>query len=361
MTEYTVAGRIAAFSNDLDQHCFTHTSFFNIDFLLLFEKHFGYHDISLSIYSADYKFCGGVAINDAKPLQDYYKKNKVYEFDEFAKRITEQCISTDGIKPLILNSLETLPSDDAGNKYRDFLKKFGFAWTASMVFGHYRFSIHKKDEKIFSPEEVDFLEKIHSMLISRLMLFEQMSSQNSFLKHLQNFLDRSKTGYVILNENFQVLSYNETACGFLSDITGHNNMMNSLKTVLSMLGIGESAFSQTDSISKLYQDKLFTIKKHMERQDFDFYTKKYTLTIFRAGESTAVNEFSRELFKKKYSITEKEQNVIDMLSAGMTYAQTAEKLFISLNTVRSHVKNIYAKAGVNNLRGLLSLYKTIDT
>ena len=69
---------------------------------------------------------------------------------------------------------------------------------------------------------------------------------------------------------------------------------------------------------------------------------------------------SRELFRKKYSISPKEQAIIDLLASGMTYAQAAEHLFISINTVRSHVKSIYSKAGVKNLRSLLSLYKTIE-
>ena len=127
-----------------------------------------------------------------------------------------------------------------------------------------------------------------------------------------------------------------------------------------ILNFDSSVFSRQDSISRLYKDKLFVLRKHLEKQAFDFYIKKYTLIITHAGESSSVNELSRELFRKKYSISQKEQSIIDLLAAGMTYAQAAEQLFISINTVRSHVKNIYSKAGVNNLRSLLSLYKTVE-
>ncbi len=36
------------------------------------------------------------------------------------------------------------------------------------------------------------------------------------------------------------------------------------------------------------------------------------------------------------------------MAGGMKYEEIAAKLFISLNTVRSHVKAIYAKFGVDN-------------
>lgn len=360
MAHHDPAALLAAFSNDLDQHCLTHTDFFNRDLLLLFEKYFGYHDTSINAYTDEYRYCGCVAINDALPLRDYYIKNRIYEFDEFSRRITEQCLHTDGIKPMIFNSLETLPSDESGNQYRAFLGKFGFTWTASMVFRHYRMTIYKKDREIFSPVEVSLLNQVYALLSSRAMLYEQIAAHRSSMDSLKDILDYCQTGYVILSDTFHVVSYNDAACKFLSDLTGLNNMVYSLKNTLAALQIDPAAFSQQDSISRLYKDKLFVIRKQLEKQSFDFYTTKYILIITPAGESSSVNELSRELFRKKYSISPKEQAIIDLLASGMTYAQAAEHLFISINTVRSHVKSIYSKAGVKNLRSLLSLYKTIE-
>jgi LuxR family transcriptional regulator, maltose regulon positive regulatory protein len=47
-------------------------------------------------------------------------------------------------------------------------------------------------------------------------------------------------------------------------------------------------------------------------------------------------------------LTERELDVLRLIADGMKYEEIARKLFISLNTVRSHVKAIYGKFGVDN-------------
>jgi LuxR family maltose regulon positive regulatory protein len=47
-------------------------------------------------------------------------------------------------------------------------------------------------------------------------------------------------------------------------------------------------------------------------------------------------------------LTERELDVLHLMAEGLKYKEIAERLFISLNTVRSHVKAIYGKLQVNN-------------
>jgi LuxR family maltose regulon positive regulatory protein len=46
-------------------------------------------------------------------------------------------------------------------------------------------------------------------------------------------------------------------------------------------------------------------------------------------------------------LSERELEVLRLLAEGLTYAGIAERLVVSLNTVRFHVKEIYGKLGVN--------------
>ena len=48
---------------------------------------------------------------------------------------------------------------------------------------------------------------------------------------------------------------------------------------------------------------------------------------------------------KSSEFSERELEVIRLLVVGMTYTEIADKLFISVNTVKDHIKHIYVKTG----------------
>lgn len=63
-------------------------------------------------------------------------------------------------------------------------------------------------------------------------------------------------------------------------------------------------------------------------------------------------------FYTAYNITNREQEVISLLLKGYSYKKIGEELFISLSTVKTHIRNIYQKTEVNNKIELLNLLNT---
>ena len=51
---------------------------------------------------------------------------------------------------------------------------------------------------------------------------------------------------------------------------------------------------------------------------------------------------------KKSPLTERETEILRLLSQGMNYRSAAEKLFLSPHTVKTHIKNIYEKLQVSS-------------
>jgi len=78
----------------------------------------------------------------------------------------------------------------------------------------------------------------------------------------------------------------------------------------------------------------------------------------RKGGSPMSNEIARKVvnaFQKdisyidaKETLSDREKEVLQWLSKGFSYKEIAEKLFISVETVRTHIRNIYEKLHAGN-------------
>lgn len=64
------------------------------------------------------------------------------------------------------------------------------------------------------------------------------------------------------------------------------------------------------------------------------------------------NESSKKL--DEYNLTPREKEILQELTNGLSYKKIAETLFISLDTVRSHIKNIYHKLHVSSKSGAVA-------
>jgi DNA-binding CsgD family transcriptional regulator len=60
-------------------------------------------------------------------------------------------------------------------------------------------------------------------------------------------------------------------------------------------------------------------------------------------------------FAQKFDLSNREFQVVELLVDGKSYKEIAEELFISLNTVKTHIKNIYPKIGVSRRHEIVKL------
>ncbi len=58
-----------------------------------------------------------------------------------------------------------------------------------------------------------------------------------------------------------------------------------------------------------------------------------------------------------YGLSEREDEVLKLMSQGLLYKEIAEKLFISSNTVKNHLKSIYKKLHVQNKIEAINKYR----
>ena len=60
------------------------------------------------------------------------------------------------------------------------------------------------------------------------------------------------------------------------------------------------------------------------------------------------------------SLSERELEVLKLLGTDLSGPEIARKLSVSLNTVRTHTKNIYSKLGANNRRAAVRRAEELD-
>ena len=68
-----------------------------------------------------------------------------------------------------------------------------------------------------------------------------------------------------------------------------------------------------------------------------------------------VNAFQQDLIfaDAKDTLSDRQNEILVLLSKGYSYKEIAEKLFISIETVRTHIRNIYEKLHARNKRDAL--------
>ena len=56
-----------------------------------------------------------------------------------------------------------------------------------------------------------------------------------------------------------------------------------------------------------------------------------------------------------YKLSKREGEVLQLLITGQSFSQIASTLFLSINTVRTHIKNMYRKVGINEKQQLIAM------
>ena len=82
---------------------------------------------------------------------------------------------------------------------------------------------------------------------------------------------------------------------------------------------------------------------------------------YLSDNATVYSDFTdkTEALYQKYGITRREREIISEICSRLTNQQIADKLFISLQTVKDHTHNIFRKAGVSNRVQLTQLFSQL--
>lgn len=121
----------------------------------------------------------------------------------------------------------------------------------------------------------------------------------------------------------------------------------SAQTLINALRLGVKSYIKKDCDS---QEIIDAVKETCRGNKF--FCGQILQTIRDA--SIDVNDIDIDAFScEPVTLSERETEIIVLISEGMTNAQIAEQLFLSNHTINTHRKNIMAKLGVKNTAGIV--------
>ncbi len=95
---------------------------------------------------------------------------------------------------------------------------------------------------------------------------------------------------------------------------------------------------------KTRQNKLNQKQLRLELQNYLLRIDEMQTEIDEKGDC---NKFSEEKLKE-FDLSERETEVLKLIAQGFKNIEIADKLFVSQNTIKTHIKNIYVKLDVKN-------------
>ncbi|HEV3411251.1 MAG TPA: response regulator transcription factor [Puia sp.] len=113
-------------------------------------------------------------------------------------------------------------------------------------------------------------------------------------------------------------------------------MLEDTETVKSALKAGAAGYVFKSASLEVFSKALNTVA-----EGESFYNEEVMQRVVESGKEGGLD-----------GLTDRELEIVRLISSGLKSSEIAKQLFISVNTVETHRKNIFSKTGVKNAVGL---------
>lgn len=349
------------------------------DSLELISKHFNYKCLAF--------FPRNINISSTNDINDVYYTNfySINLENEFIEEFKEYYYKVSIFQPLnlpkkLLNS--TIISINDIMPYSKFLKTENSQFLNKYNF-HYRININlhsdnirlgtlcifkSKDDGNFTKREFKILEILGNVLTSHYKNFLTLS--NSLFKQnlLKKCCDSYTDGIIIWDSKQYVLEANINAKEFCSEIADgldpskdftYDNLINvneslsPLQKTISFLTWNLIENPKEQTVSIISNNHIYTIKTSV------IITLGITGTMETIYSTCITKTFNNEAcslnkIKKIFNLTDRELEIVKLIKKGYSNKKISDALYLSNNTVKTHITNIFKKLNVNNRTALLN-------
>ncbi len=163
-------------------------------------------------------------------------------------------------------------------------------------------------------------------------------------------LNKCPFGLVIFNRKGEIVYSNKKANTFVNRFELPSEVTTICKRILDAV--------DGESLNELFPGEIYFVKRLDGSQSnwiFRFYTqeKQNPLVYLVIVEETVSNKLDMNAIRQQFRLTRRETDILRRVLDGPSNIEIAEELYISEQTVKDHLSNIYMKIGVKNRGGLM--------
>lgn len=305
-------------------------------------------------------------INFIKEFKEKYYKHSIFQpLNLPEKLLNNTTISIEDIMPY--NNFIHTENSQFLNKYN-----FNYRLNINLSSGSNKVGtlciFKSKEDGNFTEKEIKISEILSNILstyyINFFNLYNSLFKENIFGKGYDYYSD----GVIIWNNKYTILKANKKArefsCEISESLNARNDSMHNtfikINPALSSIQksiyfLGRKLIQNTNNqhLTISCNKCTYTIKTSiiitpeiagtMETTYFTYITKSLNL------EACSLNKT-----KTFYNLTERELEIVNLIKEGFSNKDISTKLYLSNNTVKTHVNNIFKKLNVNNRTSLLN-------
>lgn len=214
----------------------------------------------------------------------------------------------------------------------------------------------------FGPEQ----KQLYSLMVGHVRRAITLREQHYFQSFMRDFydttIDKMEVGYLMLDRNGRITLANNFAESLLRDQVGLVNKGGVLRLAAGAKGpdvrsIVQHMVAQHEAGGKVSRSEGFRIDDAagdpvlsvVVKPLFEVQQVHYGPAVLLYLTDCRLDNVQIEssIFKQVYGFTRSESRLATLLARGESLAEAADHLNVSIHTVRTHVRGIYGKLGIN--------------
>lgn len=327
-------------------------------------KIFGYQRCGFWLVNEKGYLYSPVTSSNYMDIQEYQNGYYYYDFS---------CPFNVGKKALkdevvLLNQL--IKKEDLGkSKYFGFMQKMDYFHEISMflkqndtIIGVISI-IRGQNEDDFEERDVVNLKSLADYLASRLSEIMNLEYNEKMKNMFMTFAELSDTGLIIFGKNFLVNYYNNAALKICEHMGGDENKKENpveffIKSILANNSIAWVSGMKKNIMLPDFQQISIAVNPIKSSMNFS-EQQLYMVQLKTIDDSPNNGLLLANTDPAQYNLSFRELEIIRLVMSGYANQKIANELFISINTVKKHLSQIYNKLSVSNRTSLIYKINTL--